>query len=79
MTANSSVTFRTTGLMLKAISDALLFPGTWIEFEIDRKHTVESAKLWQETLEALASQLSLRGFRSRTEGNRVFVMMKAIG
>jgi hypothetical protein len=75
-------TGRSTGLMLKAISEALLNHCTWVEF-VDHAYdatypaTPQHADMWLETIEMVCSELGLRSMRVRTRGNRIWIISLA--
>lgn len=70
-------TGRTTGLMLKAISEALLNHCTWVEFSDHHNQCREKAAMWVEVLEMLCGQLGLRDMRIRCRGNQVWIISLA--
>lgn len=75
-------TGRSTGLLLKAIGEALLNHCTWVEF-VDHAHdatypaTPQHAEMWLETFEHLHLQLGLRCMRVRTRGSRIWIISLA--
>jgi len=69
-------TGRTTGLMLKAISEALLNRCTWAEFA-DQDVPSTDAAICLEVLEMICIQLGLRFMQTRTRGNRVWIISLA--
>lgn len=67
-------TGRTTGLMLKAIGEALLSRCTWVEVA---DHYPRDPTLLLDTIELLCAQLGLQFMRTRIRGERVYVISLA--
>jgi len=65
-------TGRTTGLMLKAIGEALRFPASEVEFKDHHRMTIDSAKKMRRDLQSMADRLGLR-IVATVVGNRIFV------
>ena len=66
-------TGRTTGLMLRAIGDALLDPGGEVEFCDHEPHTYTSARMAHIAIDQMAATLGLAVAVHRV-GSRVFII-----
>jgi hypothetical protein len=65
-------TGRSTGLMLKAISEAILNRCNWVRF--NDHFVVNDAGLWADVLEMLCAQLGLHYMQIRTRGSEVWII-----